>query len=75
MMSTYSVNSKINMRSSERRGTKHRSAVDVPEDDVLEDILMSKTCFLRSDNINRRKHKKLVTRPAHSVQDLEMFTE
>jgi len=33
--------------------------------------MMSKTCFPRSDNINRRKHKKLVTRPAHSVQDLE----
>jgi len=33
--------------------------------------MMSKTCFPRSDNTNRKNDKKLVTRPPYSIEDLE----
>jgi len=71
MMSTYSVNSKMNMQSSERGGTKCRSAVDDLEEDVVGGIMMSKTGFPRSDNKNQKKYKKLVSSPPYSIQDLE----
>jgi len=68
MMST---NLKMNMKRSERRISNLRSAVDDLEEDVLGDIMMSKTCFPRSENINREKYKKLVTSPPYNIQDLE----
>jgi len=50
---------------------KTRSAVDDLEEDVVCGIMMSKTCFPRSDDIHQKTYKKLVTSPPFSIQDLE----